>query len=467
MSKNRLDKLRRSFEAALASGDNKSIYRYFKTLGCIGGAAVPLLIDVLRKETDSDTRNSAIRALGAIGPAAIDAVPELLEATKDEANVAISDAEFALEAIGPEVIPYLIEAMHGEHRVVQRKAINVLGLLGPAALGVVPKLISILQHEIEYIDKYKQLNKDELIINSNDNFHVVLKHRDVFFEVICSLKEIGAEAEAALPSLIQALRCSDSLVRREAARALGEFGPAASMVLPDLFHMLNDEDQLVRPEALRALSMISPTAKELIIAARKLLKNEDMFMRESAASALARAGPLADDAMPELLAALRDQSDSVSKWAGHAISSVLLTSHNEKVALVAEWDMEASGMMRQLKLFYLLFPAYMRGDASLRKACDANTSQYISRMLKERIPTTYPNLAPNLRKLNPLFAKIFSNVNFNIFMTNQWVKGESYKFSEDARIAWEWTDAFLRRQKSEANWYGLTTLPGEQDGKGV
>ena len=71
-------------------------------LGQIGPAAVPALIQALKRDEDSWVRMLAATALGAIGPDAKAAVPALIQALTDEHDDVRGQAAEALEKINIE-----------------------------------------------------------------------------------------------------------------------------------------------------------------------------------------------------------------------------------------------------------------------------------------------------------------------------------------------------------------------------
>src|SRR5262249_59897545 len=79
-------------------------------------------------------------------------------------------------------------------------------------------------------------------------------------EQVRSTVDIG---EAVLP-LRSLLSDSDSLVRRDAAAALGSAGPGAKPAVASLIVALGDIDPVVRPNAASALGKIGP-ASELAV----------------------------------------------------------------------------------------------------------------------------------------------------------------------------------------------------------
>ena len=111
------------------------------------------------------------------------------------------------------------------------------------------------------------------------------------------LREIGAAAVSAVPSLVAVLRDPAATVREHAAEALGDIGPPASEAVPPLASVLDDPAPRVRRDAVRSLGQIGQSARAGARAARQSAattaaqprraprngEGEEIFMRESSA----------------------------------------------------------------------------------------------------------------------------------------------------------------------------------------
>jgi len=106
---------------------------------------------VVRLERDLDMHETAARALGRIGAAA---VPELRRALADgDPAVRIQAAE-VLARIGPEAesaVPDLIVALEDENEGVRKAAARALGQIGPAAAPAVPALMRSMRESEELL----------------------------------------------------------------------------------------------------------------------------------------------------------------------------------------------------------------------------------------------------------------------------------------------------------------------------
>ena len=159
-------------------------------LGEIGAAAVPHLVEVLRREAQASLQNNldtsqtnpsqlySVYALSAVGAAA---VPALLELLQDENWWMRAAAAAILGDIGqpaPPAIAALTAALRDESAWVRRNAAEALGIIGPDAAQAVPELLALLADEQSWV-----------------------RHN-----AVSTLARIGPAAREAVPTLRQALK---------------------------------------------------------------------------------------------------------------------------------------------------------------------------------------------------------------------------------------------------------------------
>lgn len=123
-------------------------------------------------------------------------------------------------------------------------------------------------------------------------------------------------------ALVLSLAQGDTRARARAAETLGRLGAAARAAAPALIVALSDPEARVRTEAGQALFEIGPDARA-VPALVHGLTDERSHVRFHSARALAKTQPSPIDALPGLLALLRDEEewpvvDSVW-WALHVI----------------------------------------------------------------------------------------------------------------------------------------------------
>jgi len=129
-----------------SAGDGRAacaLHRYAEKHGQRAAWLVPILRQLL---SNTETADSAAFALEAIGSAAREAVPELIQAMRrDPENYVSEPYLYALNAIGPEareaipaLVEVLIEGWSGETE--RRVAAEMLGNFGPEAQAAVSAL---------------------------------------------------------------------------------------------------------------------------------------------------------------------------------------------------------------------------------------------------------------------------------------------------------------------------------------
>ena len=123
-------------------------------LGSIGTeakAAVPDLVNALKNDKDAFVRSSAASALGRLGTEAKAAVPDLVNSLKDKDGDVRSRAAGALGNIGTEAkaaVPDLVNALKNDERAsVRGSAADALGSIGTEAKAAVPDLVNSLKDD--------------------------------------------------------------------------------------------------------------------------------------------------------------------------------------------------------------------------------------------------------------------------------------------------------------------------------
>jgi HEAT repeat protein len=268
-------------------------------------SAVPLLRDILRKslknESASLARASATQALRDLGPDAIEAVPELLAAARFNNNLGGLDAEWALEAIGPGVIPHLFDALTSGERMVKERAIHILSGLDSVQCDTLLRfLIPMFTEELLYV---ANLNVTSFVVGADGTVLDTISHSDacnVFHAIIRALEHMGKQAKPSVHVLLEALTHHDPMVRRFSLDVFAAMGRAANDAMPNVIHLLHDPEWLVREAAVRAISKISSDPTASIRAMIEALSADDLEVRRDAFAALGYKQPEAIHAVPYL-----------------------------------------------------------------------------------------------------------------------------------------------------------------------
>ncbi|QEL20255.1 HEAT repeat domain-containing protein [Limnoglobus roseus] len=272
-------------------------------------------------------RLSAFRSLSKLGVVANQALPDLTNALNDEDAKIREGAAQAIGQLGREAMPTMVRMLTHPDKYVRRNAVWGLGKLGPQAKAVMGELCQALKDE----DPRTAAGAAQAI------------------------GSMGAEAAPAVPQLAEAMRGTNIVLCRLAAKALSQIGrPSLATLISHLKH----HDPFVKGEAAVALGWMGPAAAAAVQPLTELLRGSQMRKaspsqyasgllgcgtpttpvappspvaadnqteegtRINAVTALGRIGPDAMTALPYLQDALTDASDSVRRAAEVAIRQV-------------------------------------------------------------------------------------------------------------------------------------------------
>ena len=253
--------------------------RQLRQLGPQARPAVPALVELLSSE-DVQVRVASLRALGAIGPEASEAVPAVAARLDDLAL--IDDGQVWLvagETLGKiggaaaldVVLPLLVPS---EDDIRYRSACLVIYTMGEHGGPAVPRLVEILEANQEPLGPplYALEGIGPPAAPAVPGLITILDHENFHYQYfVCRiLGAIGAEAQAAVPKVIERLQNGAPSVRRHAALALGKIGVSSGQEVVDaLAAALSDPLAPVRQDAAVALGELGPAARS---AAPKLVE---------------------------------------------------------------------------------------------------------------------------------------------------------------------------------------------------
>lgn len=219
-----------------------------------------------------ELRREAIKSIAALGPAARQALPVLLRATRDE------------------------------NEEVRLWAVTAIRRIGPSAGVASPALLNVLSDDVRRV---REAARD-------------------------ALEAIGP---AATPVLLPALRSTDPWVRANVAEALGVIGQARGDVVPGLVRLLADDSLWVRASAAWALGQLGrdskKAAKPLAAALAEELRRDPTLAEaaqrvrvENLVYAIGRIGKDAGAAAPLVLSVFFDGGDSLRHIAVVALAGI-------------------------------------------------------------------------------------------------------------------------------------------------
>ncbi len=228
---------------------------------------VPALIAGTRSGFDN-IRESSLRAIGRLGPAAKEAVAALIQRLPSESNLT-SPIKETLIRLGPVAVPQLTQAL--EDPAVRFQALLTLGRMGPLAREAAPAMLKAAQG-------------------------------DLLSEGLLAIANLG---ETAGPVLLEAVK--DPVRSRAALRALATLkGTAAASVVAPLAGLLKDPAFAEKAEVLRTLAELGPVARSAVPAITPLLKDPAEEIQAAAGLALVRCADDGKTAGPALLKLLAE-----------------------------------------------------------------------------------------------------------------------------------------------------------------
>jgi HEAT repeat protein len=208
-------------------------------------------------------------------------------------------------------------------KYVRRNAVWGLGKLGPLAKAVLPELCRSLADVDPRTASGAAQALGSMGAEGADAIPALTEAMRGTNIVLCRLaaKALSQIGRPALPVLVHHLKHHDPFVRGEAAVALGWMGPAAAPAVPHLVDVLR-LPPAARPRPMPAPPPGAPTpVTPIAMTAADPPPTED-GCRASAAQALGRIGPPAADALPALQLALSDPSVAVRQAAEVALRQV-------------------------------------------------------------------------------------------------------------------------------------------------
>jgi HEAT repeat protein/beta-lactamase regulating signal transducer with metallopeptidase domain len=235
----------------------------------------------------------AFAAFGANGyaPEATQAILEMMrsydpqiENNPQEEDAPVVNAGFmAIHKIGAAAAPTLAAAVTDENRNVRRFALVALRRMRGDAKPALPSLLQVFK------------NTDPMTRSL----------------AIGTVGQCGRGNKEAVAALIEALKDNIADLRIDAADALGWMDESAKPAIPALSNALSDKDTRVRASAIGALRSIGAGAKA-VRAVSRLLQDENDTVRNTAFKYLLDLKPEeAKEAVPALIAALKDPSSNV------------------------------------------------------------------------------------------------------------------------------------------------------------
>jgi len=282
-------------------------------LGPEAAPALPALIKAL-EDREQQVWFHSIMTLAEIGPAAPDAVPELINdlnqgggrRRRGYTGQVWYRTAYALGKIGEPALPALIEALGHESESVRSGAAKALTWLGPKAEPAMPKLLGQL----------------------NDSRNLPRQY---------AAEALGMIGPKAVPPLLEALGAPEAPVRQAAAEALAWMGPSARAEAgPTLLATLDKESSPdVRAECIRSLSKLQSADEAFVSLLLRALGSDEETEKHEAVSALLLLEPPESKTVPRLIERLQSKNAEVRRQAAYVLGRLGPSAQEAVAPLVA------------------------------------------------------------------------------------------------------------------------------------
>ncbi len=359
-------------------------------IGAEAAATLPGLMNLVDRTSDVQVRTQGVLAMAALGSAAKQAcgqIAELLRADEDSATRAAS--AYALAVIGcPSSIPSLSAAAKDGDALVSMIATWALAMLQPddpeMQNRAIEKLVEGLKNDqasirfvaakgLNQLDAAAELVAPDLIAAANDPDPSVAANvldalaslgpavlqravpalqqpdrRAIAVEVIARL---GAEAQSAVPDLLDAARSADPEFTARVHHALAEIGVATPEVIAQLKTALASSDEQIRQSAIFSLGHLGSKASEATEPLKRLVQNAAPLDRVAAAWALVQIHPqdreIAQLALPQLMRGLESDDAIVRLESANALGLMGAMSGQTRETLQAVAANDSNPAVRQ------------------------------------------------------------------------------------------------------------------------
>lgn len=256
-------------------------------------------------------RAKAARALGKHGPIGADAFNQLLHLTNDSEQVVREAAVQGLSGFGIQAIPAFIRMLSHTCKYVRRNVVWGLGKLGPDALPALHALIPVLKDPDPRTATGAAQTIGAMRRAATDAVPALAEAMRGTNVVLCRMaaKALSQVGPPALPTLVTHLKHHDPFVRGEAAVALGWLGAAAAPAVPHLLTLLNSAAgsgrfRKLTPTWDRGSNSLTPVAAPPV-------SSGDEAVLVQVVQALGRIGPAAYEAETPLFELVDDTRDNV------------------------------------------------------------------------------------------------------------------------------------------------------------
>ena len=241
---------------------------------------------------DPAAQIQAAESLEALGPGAVEAVPALIDLLKSGNAEVQAHAAAALGAIGHEAKPAakaLASAVRDGDEMVRREAIEALQKIRPGPVVMLPILSELLKDGSPVVRTRIMAALAERGPEAMRLLVPALGNEKTAYFACLVISEIGPEAKAAVPALVELLDSKDAALQREAIMALAAIGPAAQPAVDKLAGIIDCPVNGV--PAIYALGSIGKVSGDVNSKLVEKAEGDDAVVKTVSAWALAKLHP--------------------------------------------------------------------------------------------------------------------------------------------------------------------------------
>jgi len=250
-------------------------------------------------------------------------------------NGAPEDAVAAIRAIGSEAVPFLLEWMPhpGAERPVEgypnSSDVDIAWwALGSEGKSAIPTLARIINRPQRSMDDYpvwtesakaiSYLGPDAIVPMLTVATNMAGQHE--LWELLHNFENLGTNGTPAVPALVHWANDPDFWVRDGVVSALGGIGERADLAVPVLMNSLqHDSNSMVRRDAATALGSFANDSEAVLPELIKTLKDPDWEARGGALSGLGKIQNKPEVVVPLIAPFLYDDNNVIQRTAAYAL----------------------------------------------------------------------------------------------------------------------------------------------------
>ncbi len=281
--------------------------------------SVPKLSSLL-KSSDYSTQVWLLNALGALGPASVEAIPLVLEAI--ERPKTREAAIIALSQMGEEGVQSVIPWLDNGNLTQRILALEILIFAGDQATYALPALAKAINDKdpkVVTMALRALANTGPKAFPQIDDLIQLLSHSDSEVRWEASLVIIGIGGSLAGDKMIAAIDNEASAVRETSIRIVGRWESVRLRAEKKLLNRLGEENVHVRVAAIDVLSDMKEDAVADVI---PLLSSKNVLRQAAACTVLGKIGSAAKGAKPKLRELLKSKDSLVRNEAKKALKSI-------------------------------------------------------------------------------------------------------------------------------------------------